>query len=71
MYAQIMTLLVVMVTGVTGEVTDSSTTVNCASCQYVAWPNNAWECNVKCNVAPTGVLTYGKNFTLEFLSYLA
>ena len=36
------------------------TMVNCAACQRVSFPHDAWECDVKCNVAPTGVLTYGK-----------
>ena len=44
----------------TGTESDVSTVVNCATCRYTSWPRDAWECDVKCNVVPTGVLTYGK-----------
>ena len=57
-----MLLLVVCVAMVNGvhSASDVSTIVNCASCKYVSWPRDAWECDVRCNVAPTGVLTYGE-----------
>ena len=46
--------------GVAGSNSDVSAIVSCAACRYTSWPRDAWECDVKCNVAPTGVLTYGK-----------
>ena len=36
------------------------TTVNCAACQYITGQHDTWEWDVRCNVAPTGVLSYGK-----------
>ena len=59
MLVSVLTLVVVMATG-SGAESDVSTVVNCAACRYASWPHDAWECDVKCNVAPTGVLTYGK-----------
>ena len=49
-------LIVAVLPGYRAET--SATTVNCAACQYLTGPHNT--CDVKCNVAPTGVLTYGK-----------
>ena len=43
-----------------GAESDVSTVVGCAACQHASWPHDAWECDVKCNVAPSGVLIYGK-----------
>ena len=59
-------LLVVCVAIVTGvfSASDVSTVVNCAACQYVSGHVTSMECDVRCNVAPTGVLTYGENFTV-------
>ena len=54
-----LTLFVVMTTR-SGAELDVSTVVGCAACRYASWPHDAWECDVKCNVAPSGVLTYGK-----------
>ena len=54
-----LTLFAVMVME-SGADSDVSTVVNCAACRYTSWPRDAWECDVKCNVARTGVLTYGK-----------
>ena len=55
----VLMLVVVMVTG-TGTESDVSTVVNCAACRYASRPHDAWECDVKCKLAPIGVLTYGK-----------
>ena len=55
----VLTLFVVMATR-SGAESDVSTVVGCAACQHASWPHDAWECDVKCNVAPSGVLTYGK-----------
>ena len=59
-----MTLFAAVLVGFTisrvAAIATSATLVNCAACHRVAWPNAAWECNVNCNFAPSGVLTYGK-----------
>ena len=38
----------------------SATLVKCQACHQVAWPQDAWECDVKCNLPLTGGKTYGK-----------
>ena len=60
-WAMIETVILLMVVVLPGYGEETSVTmVNCAACRYVSWPRDTWECDVKCNVAPTGVLTYGK-----------
>ena len=62
-----MTLFTVVLLGLTipqaAATATSTMLVNCAACHRVAWPKAAWECNVNCNLAPSGVLTYGKDIS--------
>ena len=60
MLLSVLTLGILTQCGATGAESDVSTVVGCAACRYASWPHDAWECDVKCNVAPSGVLTYGK-----------
>ena len=32
----------------------------CTACYQATWPQNTWECDLSCRVAPTGALTYGE-----------
>ena len=64
-----MTLFAALLVGFTIQLvtatTTSATLVNCTACHRVAWPKATWECNVNCNLAPSGVLTYGKKKEIE------
>ena len=59
----VFTVLILLTSGVTevAVAASSATLVNCQACHQVTWPKAAWECDVRCNLAPTGVNNYGKN----------